>query len=233
MPRVVQVRSIPDHVHRGVTMLFTIFALMLLTNVLLAWFLNPTRAPDHSQEDIFRAAMGMTVVEVLDTFLVLLAWRLYRYEILPAPGIGAHRQRGWLFALPLLGVLLAINFGYHFFLHWLVGLKPEADALLASGHYQWWLLALICIQPAIIEELFFRRLTFDFFCSSTSVGTAAFASAMMFAAAHTGGFLSLPYLALFGFSLAWLRWFTGSLALTMIVHGLHNLIVSLDDVRLF
>jgi membrane protease YdiL (CAAX protease family) len=41
--------------------------------------------------------------------------------------------------------------------------------------------------------------------------------------------MSLPYLALFGFCLAWVRWFTGSLLLPMVLHFLHNLFVSLWD----
>jgi CAAX protease family protein len=108
-------------------------------------------------------------------------------------------------------------------------MRPEADELLASGHYRWWLLILLCVQPAVIEELFFRRLTFDFFCEATSAGTAAFTSAIMFAAVHTGGFISLPYLVLFGFCLGWLRWFTGSLALPMVLHFAHNVLMSVYE----
>ena len=111
----------------------------------------------------------------------------------------------------------------------MAGQEPETDALTGSGHHTAWLLVLLCVQPAIVEELFFRRLAFDFFCGYTGAGSAAFASAAMFAAAHTGALLSFPPLFLFGLMAAWMRRASGSLALPMLVHFLHNLAISVHD----
>jgi membrane protease YdiL (CAAX protease family) len=230
---VLRTQTVPDHLQRGVSRLFWLFGLMLITNVVLSWYFQHSGDVGHGKDVVFRSAAALTVAEAVDALMVLAAWALYRHEIAPPRGIGSRRRLGWLLGLPVLVGLLIVNVAYHGFLLKLSGAKPEADLLLASGHYRWWLVTLICVQPAIVEELFFRRLTFDFFCNSTSAGTAAFASAMMFAAAHTGGFVSLPYLALFGFCLAWLRWFSGSLVLTMIVHALHNFIISMDDLGFF
>jgi uncharacterized protein len=160
--------------------------------------------------------------------VIIAAITCSRFIEIPAD-LGQKRRAGWVLALPILVCLLLINIGYHMLLMTLAGIEPEGDLLMQSGHHRIWLVALMCVQPAIIEELFFRRLVFDFFRSHTTIGTAAFASAVMFAAAHTGGFLSIPYLALFGFAMAWLRWMTGSLTLPIIVHFLHNLLISLHE----
>lgn len=176
-----------------------------------------------------RTAIALTFVEAVDTILVILAIIILRRAIAPDARGGRHRRMAWLVAVPLLALLLAANLGYHWALMDLAGVKPETDDLMEAGHHKWWLLALICIQPAIVEELFFRRLTFDFFCNHTTRGTAAFASAAMFAGAHTGALLSFPYFVLFGIVMAWLRSWSGSLALPMLMHFTHNLIISLHD----
>lgn len=224
----VQQKIVPDEVHRGVAWLFTIFGLLLLSNVFLFWwFTGRSDAPTRS--NVFEAAVALSVVQVVDAFLVILAWYFARQEIYPPKGMGSRRRIGWVLGLPVLAGLLVVNVGYHWLLQTMAEIEPETDQLITSGHYQWWLLVLMCVQPAIIEELFFRRLTFDFFCNTTSVGTAAVVSSIMFAAAHLGGFLSLPYLAFFGFCMAWLRWFTGSLVLPIVLHFLHNLAISLHE----
>jgi membrane protease YdiL (CAAX protease family) len=226
-PRVLRTSHVPEHTHRGVAWLFWVFSLLLISNVGLSWFLREQPDVDPMPEPAVRtAAIALTMVEVVDTILVIAAAIICARFIRVPRGIGLHRRLGWILGLPLLAILLLINHGYHWLLLTMAGVEPEGDRLLQSGHHQIWLIALMCIQPAIIEELFFRRLVFDFFHAHTTVGTAAFASAVMFAAAHTGGFLSIPYLALFGFTLAWLRWFTGSLALPIILHFLHNLLIS-------
>jgi uncharacterized protein len=229
-PRVIRTSHVPEHTHRGVGWLFWIFTLILITNVGVSWFLRTQPDVKPLPEPVVRtAAVALTTVEIIDTILVLIAAMVCARFIEVPQGIGRRRRLGWILGLPLLAVLLLTNHGYHWLLLTIADVEPEGDQLLQSGHHQMWLLALMCIQPAIIEELFFRRFVFDFFRAHTTVGTAAFASAAMFAAAHTGGFLSIPYLALFGFTMAWLRWLSGSLALPIILHFLHNLLISLNE----
>lgn len=215
---------------KRVSTLFWFFALLLLTNVVLCWSLRGGPDVKRMTEPVVRqTAIALTVAEAVDTILVILAIISLRRVIAPAPGGGSHRRMAWLVALPLLALLLAANLGYHWALMDLAGVKPETDDLMEAGHHRWWLLALVCMQPAIVEEMFFRRLTFDFFCNHTTRGTAAFASAAMFAGAHTGALLSFPYFVLFGIVMAWLRSWSGSLALPMLMHFTHNLIISLHE----
>lgn len=212
---------------KRVNSLFWFFAFLLLTNVVLSW--SQRGRPDvkpMTEPMVRETAIALTVAEAVATLLVIFALISLRRAITPAAGVGSHRRMAWLVAVPLLALLLAANLGYHWALMDLAGLKPETDDLMSAGHHRWWLLALVCIQPAIVEELFFRRLTFDFFSNHTTRGTAAFASAVMFAGAHTGALLSFPYFVLFGIAMAWLRWWSGSLLLPMLMHFAHNLSIS-------
>lgn len=229
-PRVIRASHIPESTHRGVSWLFWIFTLQLLVNVGISWYLRGQPDDKPLPEHVVReSAMALTVAEVFDAVLVIVAAITCSRFIEVPSDLGRKRRMGWNLGLPLLALLLLINIGYHMLLMTMAGIEPEGDLLMQSGHHQIWLLVLMCVQPAIIEELFFRRLVFDFFRAHTTIGTAAFASAAMFAAAHTGGFLSIPYLALFGFTMAWLRWMTGSLTLPIILHFLHNLLISLNE----
>lgn len=225
------VRRRPDlPEHTAASALFWVFGLLLATNVGLAWALSdlPDETP-WAESTVRRAATALTVVAALDTLLVLFAFVRLRGSIVAPPGPTHKARATWLLALPLLALVLAVNLAYHWSLLALAGVEPETDALLASGHHTAWLLFLTCVQPAVIEELFFRRLAFDFFLQHTSVGAAAFASAAMFAAAHTGALISFPMLLGFGVVMAWLRWHTGSLVLPIVMHFLHNLAISIHD----
>ena len=215
---------------RRVSALFWFFAILLLTNVVLCW--SQRGGPDvkpMTERMVRETAISLTFAEGMDTLFVIFAFITLRRVITPAAGVGSRRRMAWLVAVPLLALLLAANLGYHWALMDVAGVKPEADDIMETGHHRWWLLALTCVQPAIVEEFFFRRLTFDFFCNSTTRGTAAFASAAMFAAAHTGALISFPYFVLFGIVMAWLRWWSGSLALPMLMHFTHNLLISLHE----
>lgn len=210
--------------------LFWSFAAMLLVNVLLSWYAKGIPDESPMPEHVVRNhAMALTVAEIVDAGIVIFAFLTLRSTIRPAPGVGNHRRLALLLALPLLALLLAANIGYHWALITIAGIRPEADGMMSSGHHQLWLLVLYSVQPAIIEELFCRRLSFDFFTHHTTVGTAAFASAAMFAAMHTGALVSAPYFVLFGFVMAWLRWWSGSLVLPISLHFAHNLLISIHE----
>lgn len=208
--------------------IFVTFSLLLVTNVVLYWLVQPPLDPDAmTREEVASTARFLTAGGAVDTVLVLLAWFRFRGKIAAPPGLGGRAGKAWLAAAPVLGLLLLANLGYHRALNTLFGVTPEADLLMQSGHCRVWLLALICIQPALVEELFFRRLCLDFFARYTGVGTAALVSAIMFAGAHTFGLASFPYLVLFGLGMAWMRILTGSLWLPVTLHLLHNFIISL------
>ena len=214
-----------SHDRQNVLWLFGTFGLLLVANVVLSWYLQSQDASKPGGEG--HAWVAQLVAVAFDSTLVLLTFALCRNSILPSRGLGKRRILGWSLAVPAIAILLLANFGYHRLMLTLSGTQAPAPQLSPVTDYWWWSVALVCVQPAIVEELFFRKLAFDYFCEATSPGTAAFVSAMMFAAVHTAGFLGIPYLVAFGVCLAWLRWFTGSLALTMGLHFLHNLLLLL------
>ena len=133
----------------------------------------------------------------------------------------------WLAALPLLGILLGVNFGYHTGMRAIVealGVEvPKLDDITLD--YGIWAITLICVQPAVVEELFFRHLFLGHLRPHVGVHGAVWVSAAAFALVHVGRGLSWPLLALLGAFLGYARVRSATLILPMILHFLHNLAV--------
>lgn len=140
----------------------------------------------------------------------------------PAPRWGP--TLAWSLALPVLVLALAINVGYHFILRNLVGEVPEADLLSQSS--QAFLVLAVCVEPAIIEELFCRHRALGVLRQFVGDHGAVWISATMFALLHIASFLSVPYLLLLGVILAYMRIASGTLLLPIAMHFLHNFLIS-------
>jgi membrane protease YdiL (CAAX protease family) len=167
---------------------------------------------------------AMLAVEVVDTLLVVAALRLVpRPPSWPAPD-GVHPAWLWPAAVAALVGVVGINSAYHFVLRSYLGVQPERDPVVAAGVTPL-VLVVYCIQPAIVEELFFRHLALDTLRAAISLPQAVAISSFMFGMAHVGVPLSVPMLALIGVPLALARVFSGGLALPMTLHFLHNLLV--------
>lgn len=91
-----------------------------------------------------------------------------------------------------------------------------------------WVIAVVCVQPAIFEELAFRGVIQSSLLRVTGSTESIIASAMMFGILHLS-IPSMPHLVLMGIVLAWLRMRTGSLLPGMIMHFSHNLLVILAE----
>ncbi|MCA9176729.1 MAG: CPBP family intramembrane metalloprotease [Planctomycetales bacterium] len=141
----------------------------------------------------------------------------------PAPPWGP--TLAWSLALPVLAAALAVNVGYHFVLRQIVGVGPEQDILSQSS--QAFLVLVVCVEPAIIEELFCRHRALGVLRQYVGAHGAVWISATMFALLHIAAFLSVPYLLLLGAVLAYLRIASGTLLLPMLMHFLHNLLISI------
>jgi membrane protease YdiL (CAAX protease family) len=90
---------------------------------------------------------------------------------------------------------------------------------------------MICLQPAIIEELFFRYIAFGVLYRVTGLHSAVWVTAVMFAAVHLYNPLGMPYLfvvgVVFGYARAW-----GGLALPMGMHFFHNFaVIALEGIQ--
>ncbi|MFO0454891.1 MAG: lysostaphin resistance A-like protein [Planctomycetota bacterium] len=203
---------------------FITFGLLLISSVIhgaiMIYGVN-SKVADPETLEIHRLTL-MTSVELVDTFLVLYALSQCGDIVSTQP---ARRPWiAWLLFLPLLAGLLAINFGYHHLVELWVG--PQVDeSLMASQRLWWWVILTFCLQPAIVEELFFRHLMLGILRQHTSTGTAIFISSLAFALLHLGVLLSVPYLFFAGLLFGYFRVVSGGLLLPMVAHFLHNLIV--------
>ena len=131
----------------------------------------------------------------------------------------------WLVALPMLAGLLSVNVVYHYVLREYLGQQlldnPFKDPVQIA-----WLLALTCVFPPILEELYFRRVVLDgMYELVDNRVTAVWISSLMFGMAHIGQPFGIPYLVLVGVVLAMLKIWTGGLILPMLVHAAHNAVV--------
>ena len=175
------------------------------------------------------AFYDLMVFEAVDTIIVVVAvvltWRPLRQSA------AWHRLGTWLLSFPGLAVLLTINVGYHLGLQALFNVEPEvgepAESLARDG---WWVILSTCIQPAVVEELFFRFLLLGHLRHHLGLHAAVWLSSLLFGMAHLGNVFGWPVLILIGGGLGYARVLSGGLALPVLLHFLHNLVVCvLDD----
>jgi membrane protease YdiL (CAAX protease family) len=130
----------------------------------------------------------------------------------------------WLSFLAALALALLINQAYHkvltnfLRLHW-------------AGEEAWDIsvvtILLVVVQPAIIEELFFRYFALGSLTKITGAHSAVIISGVLFGFAHIYAPLSMPYLVVLGIFLGYSRLASRGLALPMLLHAIHNLVVML------
>jgi membrane protease YdiL (CAAX protease family) len=167
---------------------------------------------------------------------------IFGVEMVDAALVGAAlvvvgRRRRWpplskfppalLWVASVVGVfaLVAVNGTYHDALRRYLSLEPTHDVIVAATGITPLVVIAYCVQPAIVEELFFRYLTLDTLRGVMPVHQAVFISSLMFGMAHIGVPLSVPMLILVGVPLGYARVLSGSMALPMLIHFLHNAII--------
>lgn len=95
--------------------------------------------------------------------------------------------------------------------------------------YGWGLIILlVCVQPAVIEELAFRGVMLSALRRVLDSRDAIVVSALLFMVIHLT-VLSFPHLFIIGLALGYLRVKTGSLYPGMLAHFVHNLLVVLAE----
>src|SRR5262249_9390704 len=146
----------------------------------------------QDRQEVQRQLIWTLVVESAD--MALLGWALL--WIGPPPGLPRsswkRRIAAWLSALPLLLLLLTLNVAYHRLLPDLFFMPgPERD-LRATERSLGWFLLIFCIEPAFVEELFFRYMALGVLQEWSGVHSAVLVSAVMFGMAHVFAPLSIP-----------------------------------------
>jgi membrane protease YdiL (CAAX protease family) len=191
------------------------FALLAVSVVVLIWTMASAREMGVRGDMVVSTTMAAIVV----------AWSIACREALGQVVTCWARPRWYLVALicPLATYLLAT--ACLRLLGNLTGLQT-LEYLRVFQEEGWgfgWAVLLICIQPAIFEELAFRGVIQGSLQRVVGPWQAAFVSAGMFAILH----LSLPsmfHLVTLGAVLGWLRMSSGSIYPGMVVHFLHNLL---------
>ena len=144
---------------------------------------------------VLQIRAGLALVEAADAVLTVVALALvWRQAKQPLPEGTALLT--WLAAIPVMCALLGLNILYITFLREL--LKPFGTATPVEIKVTFVTVLLICVQPAIVEELFFRQMTLGVFRKSMNLHLAVWLTAAMFALAHLGNPLGMPYLFLVG-----------------------------------
>jgi membrane protease YdiL (CAAX protease family) len=139
--------------------------------------------------------------------------------------LGFDHGAAWA-GLGLLAPLLLLNYGYHHWLAGLTGMHAESltERLRGAGFSQAALVFVMAIFPAVSEEIAFRGLLQHWLQVALRPRRAITLAAALFAAMHLS-LASMPILFLAGWLLGWVKWKTGSLYPSMLIHFLHNLAV--------
>lgn len=199
------------------------FGVMLLLSVL--FMIGFAATADLRGDHLRRELMAISILEGIDTIIVAVAGVLLLR--VPDPRDPTRPLAAWLLSVPILLAALVINHAYHALIHSLgipvhdLPFDPSDSRLLVWG------LATICLQPALVEEWFFRGIAWKALRKYLGIHGTVWVVAVMFAAAHIGAFLSIPVLILLGGLLGYARLYSGGLLLPIVMHFLHNLLISL------
>jgi membrane protease YdiL (CAAX protease family) len=212
----------------GPFVLVGITYVMMLTTLLVvaaaAWVqagrFTALTKPDEKRGRLMDFAV-LGGVDAALLFVALLA-------IAPPPRVATpsrwRRAGVWAVAAPVFALLLGMNVGYHLALRELFQVKSVDIGIgWADG---WLAVLLVCVQPAVVEELMFRHLMLGHMRPLIGTHPAVWVTAALFGAAHVGAWISLPILGLLGAGLGYARVYTGGLALPVVLHFLHNLVVT-------
>ncbi len=174
-------------------------------------------------EDDMQWAQALT--EIVSTMLTLaslaMVWSAARQRVPEGTAVLA-----WASSLPVLGLLLCLNIAIFTFMREL--LRPLGAVEPPRMKVDLATILLICVQPAIVEELFFRQMTLGVLRKSMNTHLAVWLTGAVFAGAHLGNILGMPYLFLVGAFLGYARVY-GGLTLAMVLHFLHNFVVVAYD----
>jgi membrane protease YdiL (CAAX protease family) len=205
----------------AITQLLMFYVLLLFTNLVGHW-ISQALSSEHLSVDR-RIDSGVTlavVVEAADTIVVLIALAKIPRPPRIGPTRALYRNIGAAAAPFVLVIALGLNFGYHELLRNYVQypfwVRNDLHFPIA------WAIVLICIQPAIIEELFCRYLALGTLARVMGTAAAVGVSSLMFGMAHSGVLLSIPILTVVGVGLGLVRVWSGSILLPILLHALHN-----------
>ena len=127
-------------------------------------------------------------------------------------------------AVPLFLLIHAFVSGLHAAFH-----VEETRYLEAfEGRSLWWPVVVLCVNAAVFEEVAFRGVIFGLLRRHIRVTETLLITSMAFAILHLSVFALVSH-TLLGLYLGWLRHRSGSLALPILAHFLHNALVLANE----
>jgi membrane protease YdiL (CAAX protease family) len=211
--------------------LFWAFAALLALGVIHGWIqhFGVEREAAPNRQNIQNHFHTMMFFEAVDSVLVLAALLWIRYPPSLVPPSGLVRILAWVYGGPTLLLLLGLNLGYQKLLQDLLTLPLINDEIVAANGLSALVWLSYCVQPAVIEELFFRGLALGCLRGTMSIHGAVLVSAIMFGMAHIYNPLGIPYLIFLGVVLGYARIASGGLILPILMHFGHNAAVLLIE----
>jgi uncharacterized protein len=227
----VSIRVVDDaELSIAITRLLVFYLVLLGVNLIGHWVAQALMTERIAENRLRDISLYFTIcIEAFDAAIVFIAIASIPKPPRIGPATRFQRNAGALAAPFILAIALGLNFGYHALLQdyvqFPVWVRDRSHMPIG------WAIVLVCVQPGIIEELFFRYLALGTLMRVMGVGAALCVSSLMFGMAHSGVLLSIPILTVVGFCLGVVRVWSGSLILPMLLHALHNAVVLYLEVK--
>lgn len=195
------------------TLFFTYLGVVLGAGVLSVILAGADR-PDVS------LLLGEAAMLITTVIFSVLHWRTLSVQLRQ---LGFLHWEAWV-GLVSLAPMLWINFTYHGWLMEQLGMKESPlQELKNSPLGPEGMILLICVLPAVLEEVAFRGLVQHWLHVALTPWKAIAVAAFLFAVLHFS-VASFLYLFALGVILGWTKWKTGSLYPAMVIHFLHNFV---------
>jgi membrane protease YdiL (CAAX protease family) len=200
---------------------FKVFMVLLATSVVQGLLLHGIKNSAQDPAEMEAEARATVVfAEVADTIVVFAA--LFWIGRPPRPPVSRYRILGGIAGIALLLAAFGVNVVYHRLLQLYIfpnGVPDLEQGVEASLYFT---LLTTVLQPAIVEELFFRYLLLGHLRRVTNVRSAVWLSSIAFGMAHLGNPVAIPVLITVGVALGYARVWSGAIWLPMLLHALHN-----------
>ena len=169
------------------------------------------------------------VISVTDAVVVFL-WAVVSWRAI-VPGLTKWPSLGWILGA---AGLAFITFGVATVVIRTLTAAFDAEEILFSppfrdaGHGLGLIILVICVQPAVVEEIAFRGVVLSGMKQVLNTKEAIIVSSLLFMTIHLT-VLSFPHLFLMGLVMGYLRVRTESFYPCMILHFTHNLLCVLGE----
>ena len=192
--------------------------------VVLAWYLNHTSVQSNPDASVMPFVIPL-IAGMIGGGTSWLLVRLPFSETFESFGKLVRALLGT--AIAVFPFLFAANLMYHDAIRDWMGIVPPQFIRSKPTNLPLEVLILLCIGPAIVEELWFRWIILDSLRRNRPLHASVWITAILFAALHIGHPLSFPYLIFAGAVFGYVRTLSGSIILAVIAHMAHNALIFL------